>query len=152
MPKIVINPEVFQDNREALAVAWNEALRIWMEENKFNPGFEVTDKQREFFADTAYSADELMLKRTIVARIITHDTSVSDITPEQNESCRLLLETILKTYKGPDVEMVRVLLKDLQPPGDSGEPESGFQAPGAGNEEERKTDATEEVQDSYQGS
>lgn len=136
MPKIVINPEVFHDNREALAVAWNEALRIFMEENDFNPQFEVTDKQREFFADTAYANDEVMLRRTIVARIITHDTSVSDITPEQNASCRALLESILKAYKGPDTEMVRVLLKDLQEPQEGGEPESGFQAQEAQEAEE----------------
>lgn len=126
MPKIVINPEVFQDKRDALAVAWNEGLRVFMEEHSFVPKFTVTQKQEEFFADTAYASDEVMLKRTILARIITHDTSVADVTEEEHAECVRLLSLVLRKYKGPDTAIVNRLLDGLPEVGDSGEPESGY--------------------------
>lgn len=76
-PRIVVNPEVFSDSRDALCVALNEAFRIIMEVNGFEPQAEPTPAQRRFFADTAYANDELMLRRTILARICTFDTSIS---------------------------------------------------------------------------
>ena len=116
--RIVINPNVFKDQRDALAVAWNEGLRIWMELNKFDPQFEVTPAQRAFFADTAYAEDDIMLKRTIVARIITHDTSVGEITPEQLAACEELLTAILQDGDTPDADkpMVEKLLGGLPQP------------------------------------
>lgn len=131
MPKIVINPEVFKDQRDALAVAWNEGLRVFMEEHDFKPRFMVTPKQQEFFQDTAYAEDELMLKRTILARIITHDTSVADVTEEEHAECVRLLTLILRKYKGPDSEIVKRLLEGLPGVGDSGTPESGYEGAGA---------------------
>ena len=73
-PRIVINPEVFEDKRDALCVAMNEAFRVLMEVNGFNPVSEPTDAQRQFFADTAYSQNENQMRRTILARICTFDT------------------------------------------------------------------------------
>ena len=84
-PRIVVNPKVFSDNRDATCVAWNEAFRIVMEENEFNPQSEPTDDQRRFFSDTAYADDEAMLRRTILARICTFDTSVKDPTDERSQ-------------------------------------------------------------------
>lgn len=75
-PRVVINPEVFHDDRDALCVAWNEIFRIIMEINGFDPVAEPTEAQRRFFADTAYANDETMLRRTILARICTFDTSI----------------------------------------------------------------------------
>ena len=77
-PRIVINPEVFHDKRDALCVAMNEAFRIIMEMNGFDPVSEPTPAQRRFFADTAYANDEVMLRRTILARICTFDTSIGE--------------------------------------------------------------------------
>ena len=77
-PRIVINPEVFHDKRDALCVAMNEAFRIIMEMNGFDPVSEPTPAQRRFFADTAYANDEVMLRRTIIARICTFDTSIGE--------------------------------------------------------------------------
>lgn len=91
MPGIIkINPGVLNDNRDALAVAWNEALRLAMEDMKFKPVFDVTPEQRDFFADTAYADDESALRKTIVARIATHDTSVSPTEEQEGETVRLL--------------------------------------------------------------
>lgn len=83
--EIVINPDVYVDERDALAVAWDEALRCVMEEMAFTPINDPTQKQRNFFADTAYANDETMLRRTIMARIATFDDSITDPQPEQIE-------------------------------------------------------------------
>lgn len=77
-PRIVVNPKVFSDKRDALCVAMNEAFRVLMEVNGFEPQAEPTPAQRRFFADTAYATDELMLRRTILARICTFDTSIGE--------------------------------------------------------------------------
>lgn len=96
MARIVVNPKVFNDKRDALCVAMNEALRLVMEENGFEPVSEPTETQREFFADTAYADDELQLRRTILARIATLDTSVKDPTDEQLEETVEMLEMVME--------------------------------------------------------
>lgn len=95
-PRIVINPQVFNDKRDALCVAFNEALRIVMEETGFDPVSEPTDAQREFFADTAYADDELQLRRTILARICTFDTSVKDPTDEQIQEAIEFVSSVME--------------------------------------------------------
>lgn len=95
-PRIVLNPAVFHDKRDALCVTFNEAIRIVCEMNDFEPVSEPTEKQRKFFADTAYANDELQLRRTILARIATLDTSVSDPTDEQLEETAEMLEMVME--------------------------------------------------------
>ena len=109
-PRIVVNPEVFSDDRDALCVAWNEIFRIIMEINGFDPVAEPTDAQRRFFADTAYANDETQLRRTILARICTFDTSIgkpaggehtghkesTEPTQEQLEEAVEFLHTVLE--------------------------------------------------------
>jgi hypothetical protein len=95
-PRIVINPEVFEDKRDALCVAMNEAFRVLMEVNGFNPVSEPTDAQRQFFADTAYSQNENQMRRTILARICTFDTSVKDPTNEQIDESVEFLEAVME--------------------------------------------------------
>jgi len=96
MARIVINPKVFKDSRDALCVAFDEALRLVMEENGFEPVSEPTEEQRRFFSDTAYADDELQLRRTILARIATLDTSVKDPTDEQLEETAEMLEMVME--------------------------------------------------------
>lgn len=76
-PRIVINPTTFRNRKDALCVAFNERFRIAMEQYGFEPKSEPTPAQRRFFADTAYADDEVQLRRTILARILTLDTSIS---------------------------------------------------------------------------
>lgn len=78
-PRIVLNPKVLteEDPRDGLCTAFNESLRILMEVTGFEPVAEPTPAQRRFFAETAYANDELQLRRTILARICTLDTSIS---------------------------------------------------------------------------
>lgn len=111
MPGVIkINPEVFKDKRDAAAVAWNEALRLFMEDTGFVPGIKVTDAQRKFFQNTGYAEDEDALKKTIVARVATRDTSVS-ATPEQEEETLRLLDTALallgKSGDGPTLKAMQ---------------------------------------------
>ncbi len=95
-PRVVVNPKVFEDGRDALCVAYNEAFRVLMEIMEFDPVAEPTDEQREFFSDTAYAGDENMMRRTIVARICTFDTSVRNPTDDQIEESVEFLHAVLK--------------------------------------------------------
>ena len=97
IPRIVINPAVFEDKRDALCVAWNEAIRVVMESVGFEPKSEPTDAQRKFFSDTAYADDEVQLRRTILARIATFDTSVKDPTDDQLSETGSFLDAILES-------------------------------------------------------
>lgn len=94
--RIVINPKVFKDKRDGLCTAYNEAFRILMAQNGFDPQAEPTEEQRKFFSDTAYADDELMLRRTILARICTFDTSVEDPTDEQLDEAVEFLDAVME--------------------------------------------------------
>ena len=111
-PRIVINPKVFDDKRDALCVAFNEAFRVVMEDNGFEPVSEPTERQRKFFADTAYADDEVQLRRTILARIATLDTSVSDPTDEQLQETAEMLEMVMEVG-APQNEWERRCVKRL---------------------------------------
>lgn len=95
-PRVIINPAVMHDDRDALCVAFNESFRIIQEVNGFDPVAEPTEKQRAFFRDTAYNDDERMLRRTILSRICTFDTSVSDPTDEQLQEAVEFLDTVME--------------------------------------------------------
>ena len=90
--RIIINPSTFKNEKSALCVAMNERFRIAMEQYGFEPQSEPTDRQRRFFADTAYADDEVQLRRTILARILTLDTSVKDPTDEQLQEAVAFLQ------------------------------------------------------------
>ena len=94
--RIIINPKVFKDKRDGLCVAYNEAFRVIMEMNGFDPQAEPTEEQRKFFSDTAYADDERMLRRTILARICTFDDSVKNPTDEQLDEALEFLETVME--------------------------------------------------------
>lgn len=96
-PRIVINPTTFRNSKDGLCVAFNEGFRIWMEVNDFQPQSEPTDRQRKFFSDTAYADDEVQLRRTILARIATFDTSVKDPTDDQLAETGSFLDAILES-------------------------------------------------------
>lgn len=96
-PRIVINPSTFRNKKDALCVAFNEAFRVVMEDMQFDPVAEPTDRQREFFSDTAYAGDENQLRRTILARICTFDTSVKDPTDEQIQEAVEFLEYVMES-------------------------------------------------------
>ena len=96
-PRIVINPSTFHNEKDAACVMFNEAFRLVMEEMEFDPVAEPTETQRRFFSDTAYANDELQLRRTILARICTFDTSVKDPTDEQLQEAVEFLDAVLES-------------------------------------------------------
>ena len=131
-PRVVINPTTFKNEKDGLCVSFNEAFRILMQVNGFDPVAEPTEKQREFFSDTAYANDELQMRRTILARICTFDTSVTDPTDEQLQEAVEFLDTVLEigapqnNFEQRAVERIRTaILQALE----SGERVPASQAP-----------------------
>lgn len=114
---IKINPAVFSDGRAALAVAWNEGLRLWMEDHGYVPVSAPTDEQRQALADTAYADDPEAMSKTVLARIITRDESAPNPTPEQLEEAYDLLLQVADSLPDddPDVETVMMLANDFAP-------------------------------------
>jgi GH24 family phage-related lysozyme (muramidase) len=123
MPGIIkVNPSAFEDKRDALAIAFNEALRLMQEDMKFTPVFEVTPEQKAFFKNTAYATDSQALKRTIISRIATHDTSVSPTPEQESETVRLLaLVMELIGPKHPDFPTVQKMAESVKAGGARGE-------------------------------
>ncbi len=64
-------------------MARNEGARLYMREYDIRPDFKVTPEQKKAFAGTPYAGNELLLKRTIAARILTGDPSAGKITSGQ---------------------------------------------------------------------
>jgi len=75
--KIVMNPYSKLSKQEQDAVRRNEAYRIYMRQNKMTPDFDVSDEQSKFFENTEYANNPEEMRRTIAARILTGDSSVS---------------------------------------------------------------------------
>ena len=97
MARIVINPSTFRNKKDALCVAFDEGFRLVMEYMGFDPVSEPTEEQRKFFAPTAYAKDEVQLRRTILARICTLDTSVKDPTDEQLQEAVEFLDAVMES-------------------------------------------------------
>ena len=141
---IVINPAVLQDKRDALAVAWDEALRLFMEDTGFEPEFGITPEQEKFFKNTDYADDEGALRKTIVARIATFDTSIKNPTPEQIDETARVLDSASEAFDGqPDGEVLKKLRAALagarpegavpRAPAGDGSAEEASSAMGGGN-------------------
>ena len=131
MARIIINPQVFKDSRDAMCVAFDEAFRILMEYMDFECVSEPTDEQRRFFADTAYADDEVQLRRTILARICTLDTSVKDPTDEQLQEAVEFLDSVMESgapqneWEQRSVQRLRDVVAAI-PPAGKAPPASGM--------------------------
>ena len=133
---IKVNPSVFADKRDAMAVVVNEALRLFQEDVRFTPKFEATPEQVKFFRATAYADDADAMKKTIVARIATRDTSVPNPTPEQVGETRRLLGLVMEAIgeSHPDFALMRKLADGLgaSAPESAPAPEGGTPQDAAG--------------------
>ena len=143
---IKINPEVFRDKRSALAVAWNEAIRLWMEEFEYEPESEPTKEQKREFEDTAYAEDPVALRKTILARIITRDDSVPEPTREQLEEAYDLLVFIADTLPedSPDLDTLELMAEDLLPADGSEDTREDDVEERAGDEDEAEDEDEDE--------
>ena len=81
--RVILNPFSNLDPKQKQSVLLNEAARLWMRQNNIVPEFNLTEQQKKAFANTPYGDDELALKQSIVARILSGDPSALDVTPEQ---------------------------------------------------------------------
>ena len=100
--KIVLNPYSSLKEQEKMQVAKNEAIRLWMRDNKPKIPFEVTKEQAKAFAGTEYGSNPQALKETIVARILTGDPSAM-ATPEQKSFANKLMGEITESTQKPTI-------------------------------------------------
>lgn len=92
--RIVMNPHSTLKPEERQAVAHNEAMRLWMQQNNFSPDFQITPEQQQSFQGTAYGSDPAALRRTLLARMLTGDPSAGQQTFEQNTWANRLAEAL----------------------------------------------------------
>ena len=159
-PRIIVNPSTFHNRKDSLCVAFDEGFRILMEYMDFECVAEPTDEQRRFFADTAYADDEVQLRRTILARICTLDTSVKDPTDEQLQEAVEFLDSVMESgapqneWEQRSVQRLRDIVAaippagkappasgvDVEPEGDSGAQVQAAIGGGETDDEERASE------------
>jgi hypothetical protein len=97
--KIILNPFSPLSPQEKMAVAKNEALRIYMRQNEINPSFDLTKAQQKMFVGTEYEKDPVSAKQSILARILSNDPSAKDATLDQTLEAQKLQEQVMQMMK-----------------------------------------------------
>ena len=100
--KIILNPYSPLKEQEKMQVAKNEAIRLWMRDNKTKIPFDITKDQSKAFSETEYGSNPQALKETIVARILTGDKSAI-ATPEQQSFANNIMEKITQSIQKPTI-------------------------------------------------
>jgi hypothetical protein len=72
---VILNPYSSLSKKELSAVAQNEALRLKMRDDDFDPKFDLTEDQLKFFKGTEYEKNPKAMRQTILARIYSGDPS-----------------------------------------------------------------------------
>lgn len=72
---VVLNPNSRLSPDERASVAQNEASRLWMRENQFQPSFTPSPEQRASFAGTPYEKNPNAMLETLLARLLSGDPS-----------------------------------------------------------------------------
>ena len=81
--KVILNPYSTNNEDQRNAVYLNEASRLHMKSSG-TPEFELTQKQNEFLDSNTYkNASAEDRRQTILARILSGDSSAQDFTDEQ---------------------------------------------------------------------
>lgn len=92
--RIILNPASGLSDQERMAVAQNEALRLFMKQKKFQPEFDLTDEQMKFFQGmgAAYAKPEnkMAARHTVLARIMSGDPSAGTPSPAQMQAVQKL--------------------------------------------------------------
>lgn len=96
--RIVLNPYSGLSDEQKAVVAKNEAIRLFMRDNSIDPQFKVTPKQVKSFAGTEYGkkGNEGFMRQTLVARILTSDSSAEDVTDEQRKASQDIMQQLIK--------------------------------------------------------
>jgi hypothetical protein len=92
--RIVLNPYSGLKYEQQLAVAKNEAIRLFMRESQIDPQFKVTPEQMKSFQGTAYGTNEPALRQTLVSRILTNDPSAGNVTDEQRRAAQSIMQQL----------------------------------------------------------
>lgn len=100
--KIVLNPYSKLSQNEKMAVAKNEAARLWIRDNKPKIDININDAQKQFFAGTEYAQNPQAMKETILARIISGDPS-ANADKAQIQAANQLLSQIEKSTAKPTI-------------------------------------------------
>jgi hypothetical protein len=97
--RIVLNPYSGLSDENKAAVAKNEAIRLFMRENKVDPQFKVTPQQAKAFQGTAYATNEPAMRQTLVSRILTGDPSAGSVTEEQRKAADQIKKQLYSSRK-----------------------------------------------------
>jgi hypothetical protein len=100
--KIILNPYSSISDTEKMAVAKNEAVRLWIRDNKPKIDINLNDSQKKFFAGTEYAQNPQAMKETIMARIISGDPS-ANADKAQTQAANQLLSQIEKSTAKPTI-------------------------------------------------
>ena len=100
---ITLNPYSKNTPEQQKLVAKNEAIRQYLKENKISPAFNLTPEQETAFAETEYgkSKDKTPLKHSIIARILTGDSSAGNATQEQINEAKAIQQKLDSLTKKP---------------------------------------------------
>lgn len=96
---IVTNPYTTLNNDEIEWVCINEALRLFMRDQKIKPRIRLTKRQQKFFKGTAYEGNLIETKQTIIARIVSGDPSAQNITPTQRMAANKIYKLAVENEK-----------------------------------------------------
>jgi hypothetical protein len=88
---VVFSPFVNLSPDQRKSLEMNEAARVWMKANKFQPSFSLSASQQGALSGTHYAnASEEDRRATTLARLLSGDPSAGQATPEQDALVRLL--------------------------------------------------------------
>jgi hypothetical protein len=91
--KIALNPYSGLTQGQQDAVAQNEASRVWMRRPEFSPEVDLTPEQQQAFAAYGQPKDQ---KATVIARIISGDSSAGQPTQQQLEFAQRLAASMAR--------------------------------------------------------
>jgi hypothetical protein len=90
---ITLNPYSSLSHDERMAVAQNEAARVWMRRPAWTPNVSLTPEQQRSFATYGSPIDQ---QSTVIARLISGDPSAGKATPQQLEFAQRLASALAR--------------------------------------------------------
>jgi hypothetical protein len=95
---IILNPYSKLTPQQQNVVAQNEAIRLLLKKTNFPVQFELTPEQINFFKNTEYQNNPEEAKKSILARILTKDSSMQTPSEEQLKVAKEL-ENLINSLK-----------------------------------------------------
>jgi len=92
--RVTLNPHSPLDDQQKRAVQLNEAARVWMRKPEWSSAPELTEGQADTFK--GYSANPVDQRHTVIARILSGDTSAGQPTQQQLEFAQALASAMAR--------------------------------------------------------